>query len=136
MQNFGITKDEVRIIQDSFVKVCDTNCWELLYKKLFELDKDIPSLFRGDMKEQEHRIMTMMKVVVEGLNHPEIIIPAVQKMGSRHINEYEVQKNHYNSFKSALIYALEQTLGTEFTSDVRKSWEKFYDLLASTMKNQ
>lgn len=136
MQDYGITKDEISLIQNSFNKVCDTNCWELLYKKLFELDKQISTLFRGDIKEQEHRIMTMMKIVVEGLNHPEIIIPAVQKMGSRHSDEYEVQKKHYTTFKSALFYALEQTLGEDFTLDVKKSWEKFYDLLASTMKEQ
>lgn len=135
MKDFGISKGDIKLIQDSFGKVCDTNCWELLYKRLFELDKEIPSLFKGDIKDQQHRIMTMMKIVVEGLNHPEIIIPAIQKMGSRHL-EYEVQKKYYSTFKSALMYALEQTLGNDFTPDVKKSWENFYDLLASTMNEQ
>lgn len=135
MKDFGISQEDIKLIQDSFGKVCDTNCWELLYKKLFELDKEIPALFKGDMKDQQHRIMTMMKIVVEGLNHPEIIIPAIQKMGLRHV-EYGVYDKYYLTFKSALIYALEQTLGTDFTPNVKKSWEKFYDLLASTMNEQ
>jgi len=135
MENFGFSKVEVKLIQESFNKVCDTNCWELLYDKLFELDPKMSELFKGDLKEQQHRIMTMMRVVVEGMNNPQIIIPAIQKMGQRHNEDYEVRPEYYNNFKKSLIYAFSESLGNDFTPEIKKVWEKFYDLLSTTMKN-
>lgn len=128
------TQEEISLIQTSFLKICESDCWEIHYKRLFELDPDAIKLFKGDIKDQQHRIMTMMKTVVEGLNNPQIIIPAVQELGKRHY-EYNVRDEDYELFKESLLYAIEKVLGDEFTPDLKSAWNKFYDVLADIMKS-
>ena len=127
------TPKEIEILQGSFKKACDTNCWELLYKKLFELDSNAASLFTGDIKDQQHRIKTMMKTVTEGLNNPHIIIPAVQELGRKH-SDMGVAEFQYEKFKESLLYAIKETLGKDFDKQTQAAWEKYYDTLAETMK--
>ncbi len=127
------TPEEISLIQTSFLKICETNCWEIHYNRLFELDPEAVKLFKGDIKDQQHRIMTMMKTVVEGLNNPQIIIPAVQELGKRHY-EYNVKDEHYEIFKESLLYAIEKVLADEFTPELKSAWTKFYDVLADVMK--
>lgn len=129
----NLTTKEIEILQTTFKQVCDTNCWELLYKKLFELDPGSVSLFKGEMKDQEHRIKTMMKTVTEGLNNPHIIIPAVQELGRKH-SDAGVEGFHYATFKTSLLFALKEVLGISFTTEVKQAWEKYYDTLAESMK--
>jgi hemoglobin-like flavoprotein len=49
---------------------------------------------------------------------------------------YGVTNEQYSSVGSALIWTLEQGLGTDFTPEVREAWTTVYALLADTMKMQ
>jgi hemoglobin-like flavoprotein len=127
-----LSKDEIEILQSTFKKIEDTDCWEKLYNKFFTLAPEAKELFKGDIKDQQHRIMTMVKTICEGLNNPQIIIPAIQQMGMRHF-EYGVQNGHYNLFRDALMDAIKDTLGKEYTPQVEAAWNKLYSVMSENM---
>ena len=78
--------------------------------------------------------MQVIGTVVDGLNRLDQLIPAVSTLGRRH-TAYGVTDEHYSSVGRALIWALEQGLGADFTPEVKDAWTTVYDVLANTMKN-
>jgi class 3 adenylate cyclase/hemoglobin-like flavoprotein len=126
---------QVELVQSSFEKVkpiADKTA-ELFYQRLFELGPSLRHLFKGDIKEQERKLMAMLALAVEGLRQPEQIIAAVQDLGRRHAG-YGVKEEHYDIVGQALLWALAQVLGVEFTTPVRKAWEEAYIFLSEIMK--
>ena len=71
------------LVQSSFAKVkpISEKAAELFYQRLFELEPSFRRLFKGDMKEQERKLMATLAIAVEGLRHPDQIIDPVQKLG-------------------------------------------------------
>ncbi len=126
----------IELVQGTFEKVVPIadKAAEIFYDKLFELDPKLKPLFKGDMKEQGAKLMTMIGTAVNGLNNLEAIVPAVQNLGRSHVG-YGVEDSHYDTVGSALIYTLETGLGESFTSEVKDAWVEVYTLLATTMKD-
>lgn len=132
-----LSKDDIKIIQDSYKKLSDKHqeTGDYLYNHLFKSSPDVSNIFKGDMKEQSMTLMKMIKTVVEGLNNVQIIMPAIQQMGNRHI-DYGVSSDHFKHFKSSLLYAIEKVLGPDFNSNVKNSWSKLYDVLEEIMRSK
>jgi hemoglobin-like flavoprotein len=123
-------------VQESFALVAPIaeTAAELFYGRLFELDPSLRDLFHGDMREQGRKLMQMLTVAVRGLDHLEEIVPAVQALGRRHAG-YGVLDEHFETVGAALLWTLEQGLGSAFTPAVAQAWATAYNVLASTMKD-
>jgi hemoglobin-like flavoprotein len=131
-----MSPDQIDLVQRSWRQVApiaDTAA-QLFYERLFTLDPSLRALFRGDMKEQGRKLMTMISVAVSGLSRLEQLVPAVQALGRRHAG-YGVRDEHYGTVGAALIWTLEQGLGDAFTPPVREAWVATYGVLANTMKD-
>jgi hemoglobin-like flavoprotein len=137
MDYTDLTQEEIKLIQDSFKKISghQDKTGELFYEKLFEKDPEIIKLFNTDLKEQAHLLMRMVKTVVEGLNNPQIIVPAVQNLGKRHL-DYGVSAEQYKTFGDCLVMCFEKELGDDFNADVKCAWQKLYDILAAAMRGK
>ena len=105
----------------------------MFYRRLFELDPTLRPLFKGDLREQGRKLMQMLSVAVRGLNRLDELVPAVEQLGQGHVR-YGVQDSHYESVAAALLWTLEQGLGSDFTPEVGDAWATVYHLLAGTMK--
>lgn len=131
-----MTPQQIELVQGTWNKVlpiADTAA-ELFYGKLFSLDPSLRPLFKGDMKEQGRKLMSMIGTAVNGLTRLGEIVPAVQALGVRHAG-YGVKPAHYGTVATALVWTLEKGLGEAFTADVRASWVAAYTLLAKTMQD-
>lgn len=131
-----MTPKQIELVQATWKKVlpiADTAA-ELFYGKLFALDPSLKPLFKGDMKQQGRKLMTMIGTAVNGLTRLEQIVPAVQALGVRHAG-YGVKDAHYGTVAAALVWTLEQGLGELFTQEVKDSWVSAYTLLAKTMQD-
>lgn len=131
-----MTPKQVELVQGSWKKVlpiADTAA-AIFYRKLFELDPALKSLFRSDMKEQGRKLMAMISVAVTGLTRLETIVPAVQDLGRRHVG-YGVKDKHYDTVATALVFTLEKGLGDAFTPEMKDAWVTTYGVLAKTMKD-
>lgn len=126
----------IELVQGTFKEVVPIadKAAEIFYDKLFDLDPNLKPLFKGDMKEQGKKLMTMIGTAVNGLNNLEAIVPAVQNLGRNHVG-YGVKDSHYDTVGTALIYTLETGLGKLFTPDVKNAWVEVYTVLATTMKD-
>lgn len=126
----------IELVQGTFkqvVPIADTAA-EIFYNKLFELDPQLKPLFKGDMKAQGAKLMSMIGTAVNGLNNLDAIVPAVQNLGRGHV-VYGVKDSHYDTVGSALLFTLDKGLGEAFTAEVKEAWTEVYTLLATTMKD-
>ena len=130
-----MTPEQVKLVQDSWAKVVPISetAAELFYGKLFELDPDVRSMFKGDMKEQGRKLMAILNTAVNSLTNVEAIVPAIQEMGKRHV-QYGVKDSHYDTVGEALIWTLGAGLKDAFTDETKEAWIGVYTLVADTMK--
>lgn len=131
-----MTPEQKFIVQASFAKVVPIaeQAAQIFYGRLFELDPSLKPLFKGDMKEQGRKLMTMIRTAVAGLDKLDMLVPAVQDLGRRHVG-YGVQDRHYDTVGAALLWTLEKGLAEDFTPRVKEAWTVVYGVLATTMKN-
>jgi hemoglobin-like flavoprotein len=128
--------DQIKLVQKSFEKVRPISevAAELFYNHLFELTPSLKSLFKGDMKTQGRMLMQMIDYAVTCLDNPDTLIPTIQDLGKRHVG-YGVKGKDYEAVGEALLWALEQGLGKDFTPDIKEAWAEAYKLLSDTMKS-
>lgn len=105
----------------------------LFYFKLFELDPSLKLLFKNDMGEQKRKLMHTLGFAIVNLNSLETLVPVLRLLGKRH-GGYGVKDEHYESVGTALLWALEQGLGADFTPEVKQAWTAVYQALAAVMK--
>lgn len=130
-----MNQHQIQLVQTSFEKVkpiADVAA-DLFYTRLFELAPSLRHLFKEDMSEQKHHLMTTLAFAVSGLHKPDKILTAVRQLGIRHIG-YGVLPHHYNTVGAALLWTLGQGLGDAFTPEVEEAWTAVYTLLANTMQ--
>ncbi|WP_455196392.1 globin family protein [Kaarinaea lacus] len=131
-----MTPEQKDLVQTTFadvVPIADTAA-KLFYGKLFELDPELKSLFKGDMEEQGRKLMKIIATAVNGLDRLDEIVPVVEDLGKRHVG-YGVKDKDYNTVGAALLWTLKQGLDSSFTPEVEEAWTVVYTLLADTMKN-
>lgn len=129
-----MTPEKIVLVQDSFKKVAPIAgpAADIFYAKLFEIAPQVRPLFPEDMSDQKKKLMQMIGIAVNGLTKLDEILPAVQDLGRRH-NGYDVTPEHYDYVGEALIYALGQGLGDDFTDEVKAAWIETYGTLAAVM---
>ncbi len=130
-----MTPEQIELVRESWAKVrpISEQAAELFYGRLFELDPALKPLFKGDMKTQGGKLMTMLHTAVTGLTRLEAIVPAVQALGRRHV-DYGVKEADYDTVGAALLWTLGQGLGEGFTPEVEAAWTEAYTVLSTTMK--
>jgi len=129
-----MTPKQISLVQETWQKVkpIAPQAAEIFYQTLFEMDPALKPLFKNNMTEQGNKLMTMLDTAVKLLNSPEKLIPAVQKLGERHV-DYGVTTQHYDTVGAALLKTLEVGLGDAFTVTVKRAWTAVYKVLSSTM---
>src|SRR3954447_4434333 len=124
-----MTPSQIDLVQISFAKVrpiADTAV-RLFYERLFEIAPEVRPLFNRDMKEQGRKLMTTLALVTKGLKSLEAILPAARSLAAKHVS-YGVKAEHYQPVGYALLWTLEQGLGSDFTPEVRDAWLAAYTL--------
>jgi hemoglobin-like flavoprotein len=126
---------QIDLVQKTFnqVKPIAAAAAEMFYARLFHLDPNLRSMFKGDMGKQGAMLMSMIGAAVNGLRNLETLSPVVRQLGARH-TKYGVQPQHYATVGDALLWTLEQGLEDDFTPEVRDAWVAAYGLLSEVMQ--
>lgn len=103
------------------------------YQRLFQLDPTLRPLFHGDITQQGAKLMTVLTLVVFGLNQTQQILWPLRRLGERHVT-YGVEPQHYDTVGEALLWTLSQLFGPAFTPEVEEAWDAAYRLLVGLMQ--
>ena len=130
-----MTPEQIIIVQTTFSYVLPfaDETADSFYHHLFHLEPSLRPMFKRDMDSQRRKLISSLVLVIKNLQRPEVFLLKVQNLGRTHV-DYGVQSHHYDLVGKALLYAIEQRLGADFTAEVEAAWVAAYTLLANVMK--
>jgi nitric oxide dioxygenase len=130
-----MTPQQVALVQQSFQKAANLGeaVADIFYAELFAIDPHLRAMFKSDMREQGRKLLATLAYVVNGLDRPETVIPAAQKLAIKHV-DYGVTARHYTLVGNALLRTLSKGLGPDFTPETRTAWIAAYKTLADVMR--
>jgi hemoglobin-like flavoprotein len=130
-----MTPEQITRVQISFDKIApiSATAGALFYRRLFELDPGLRSMFAGDLSAQSRKLMEMIELVVANLGQFEALLSQVQALGRAHAG-YGVQEAHYDVVGAALLWTLRTGLEEQFTPADEAAWAAAYAVLADAMK--
>jgi hemoglobin-like flavoprotein len=106
----------------------------MFYDRLFEIDPTTRPLFRStDMTQQRKKLVQVLAVAIGSLDKLETLVPTVEDLGRRHAG-YGVKDEHYDSVGAALLWTVQQGLGTAWNAEVKEAWTDVYRLLSGVMR--
>ena len=131
-----MTPDQKQLVQSTWkqvVPIADTAA-TLFYQRLFEIDPSTRPLFRTTgMARQRQMLLQVLGVAVAGLDRLDALLTTVEDLGRRHAG-YGVKDEHYDSVGSALLWTLEQGLGSAWNAEVAAAWTEVYGILSGIMR--
>jgi hemoglobin-like flavoprotein len=131
-----MSPEQKALVKETWRKVApmaDTAA-RLFYDRLFEIDATTRTLFKTThFAEQRRKLIQALTLVVQGLDHLEALVPTLADLGRRHA-QYGVTDSHYDTVGTALLWTLEQGLGSGWTPEVKAAWSGAYALLADVMR--
>jgi hemoglobin-like flavoprotein len=104
----------------------------MFYRRFFVVAPETRSWFPSDPKRQHIALMDMMAAIVSALDKQELFQSITTYAGLRHAC-FGAKPAHFSLFGDALIWSLEQQLGSSFTSELRAAWRTLYDEVQSKM---
>jgi len=142
-----MTPAQLRLLKQSFSKIQPNSDQFGLsfYERLFAISPELKSMFGTDIKIQQAKFMKVIKEFVELNMRSSISLPVTAKAsesaiipgafwsGKLHM-AYGVRLEDYDAMKSALLWAMEKTLGDDYTAEVAEAWSQAYDLIAGSMR--
>jgi hemoglobin-like flavoprotein len=129
-----MTPEQKQLVKDSWAQVLpikDTAA-ELFYGRLFEVYPEVQPMFKGDMKDQGQKLMTMLNTAVNGLDNLEALLQPLKNLGAKH-KGYGVSAADYDKVADAFLWTLDKGLGDAFTDDVKDAWVVTYTTVAGVM---
>jgi hemoglobin-like flavoprotein len=128
--------EQARLITTSWSRVASMadSAIEQFYNRLFQIDPSARALFRAtDMPEQRRKVIEALSLALQSLDDLKALTPTLEELGRRH-QRYGVTTAHYDSVGQALLWTLEQGLGTAWTPATAAAWTELFGQLADVMK--
>ena len=124
----------IQLIKDSFKMVTPIadQAAEIFYTKLFEKAPQLKPMFKGDMKKQGEKLMSILGFTVDWLTDIKRFVPVLEELGKNHV-DYGVKNKHYKIVGVTFLETLEAGLGEHWTPELKKAWSEAYKLIAKTM---
>ena len=129
-----MTPEQVAMVQSSVAQLGrqTTDLAARFYERLFEAAPSFRDMFSEHPAVQEALFLSELAVLVDSISQFDAFIARTRRLGASHA-AYGVTYTHYETVGLALLDALADTLGPEFTSELRSAWRLAYDLMAETM---
>ena len=131
-----MTPQQIKLVKESwgYIIVKSSEAGDLFYNRLFELAPSVRPLFKGDVKEQARKLMSMVTLVVSKLEKLDTVINEVKALGARH-NKYGTKPEHYALVGQSLIWTLSKGLGDRWNKETEDAWTEAYSILSNAMVN-
>ncbi len=130
----ALSAEDVRRIRNGWARVVPAGdlAARMFYGRLFQLDPSLRPLFHADMKRQGEKLLATLDSIVASLDDLSGLMPVARALASRHVG-YGAQPAHYDTVGEALVWAVGQIVGPDFTEADRQAWRRAYAGLAGEM---
>jgi len=126
---------DIDLIEASFeqIKPSAIAFSDCFYRHLFQNNPALKPMFAEVSPElQQKKLVASLALIVENLHNPSSLGQALQGLGAYHVTK-GTEKDHYPQVGEALLQALQEYLGDNWTPSVAQAWLEAYQLIATTM---
>lgn len=102
------------------------------YQTMFTNNPEVKAFFNMDRQESGEQPKALAMTVLaaaQNIDNLESLLPAVQKIGQRHV-EVGILPEHYPIVGKNLLIAIKDVLGDAATDEVIDAWGKAYGVIA------
>jgi len=129
-----MTPEQIGLVQDSFRRVTarsDALAADF-YARLFAADPSARELFTTDMSVQRIKFIRELEEILRTIGDFEAFLAHLADLGARHAG-YGVRPVHYRTFADALLAALAEAEGDQWSAELEAAWSSAHDLVAEAM---
>jgi len=132
-----MTPVQVQLVRETFPAVQEVAgaMTRVFYGRVFLKAPETRQLFHGNIEVQGRKFAEMLTALVDSLPNLERYAVPLRAMGRRHVG-YGVMPAYYAVVSEALVWALGQTLESEFTPDVKAAWTALVNEVAALMLSE
>ena len=103
------------------------------FERLFEADPAIEPLFRHtNLAGLRHKLLVTLGEMVRLLDEPERLVAVIAPLGRRHAG-YGVRERDYATGTVALVGAIRDVIGDDFTMEMEEGWRELHGLVSAVM---
>ncbi len=103
------------------------------YDTLFRSNPELKVLFANtSLEAQEKKLIFSLAAIIENLRNPEVLTPALQSLGARHLQVGTIEA-HYPLVGQALLETFAVYLGSAWTEEAAEAWLGAYKVIANIM---
>jgi hemoglobin-like flavoprotein len=129
-----MTPEQLALVRTSYATLGSdaTAMADEFYARLFAADPSARELFTDGPDVMAVKFEAELAALVDAISSFPDFAPRVRDLGTRHA-AYRVKSRHYSAAREALIGALANHLGDDWTPDVEAAWRRAYNLVAEMM---
>lgn len=131
----SISLAKIQLVQESFNRIAARadDVAQLFYARLFQAQPELRAMFRNDLALQRQKLMDTLVLAVRSLDDISGLVPELKQLALRH-RDYGVTTEHYELVGNALLSALAETFGPEWTPELQWAWGDIYWVIAKAMQ--
>lgn len=131
------TKTQISLLKESIPTIREHFAPASLdfYENLFSIAPETRPLFREDLAGQGMKYMTTLLTLVDLLDDPAAFDAELDDLARSHAT-VGVRAEYYAPMGSALLVTLGESLGREFTEELRLAWRAAYEHVAAEMQQR
>ena len=126
---------KINLLEESFQAVAPKGdeLVDTFYRNLFADYPQVKPLFENaDMADQKKKLLASLKLVVDNLRRPDVLGPALEQLGSRHV-DYGTQEEHYPAVGATLLKSLAEIAGDLWNDEFNQAWAEAYEEISKLM---
>ena len=104
----------------------------LFYEHLFRVAPETRGLFKSDMDVQRQHFSAALAVILKNVTMLDVLTEPLRQLGSGHAM-IGVRPHHYPIVRDAMLHAMEQVLGREWTPELADDWRDVFDTVSRIM---
>jgi nitric oxide dioxygenase len=103
------------------------------YERLFTRFPQTRAFFAAtDMLEQRKKLQQSLALIIEHMQHPEVLGDMLQELGQRHVT-YGIRPEHYPLVGAVLLETFADFLGKHWTQAHHDAWAQAYEAVSNLM---
>jgi hemoglobin-like flavoprotein len=130
----ALTEEDVRIVKESLptIRTHLQPASMIFYENLFKIAPELRPMFREDLAGQGMKFFSTLHTIFDMLTAPEAAQSEMDDLSDSH-TALGVKVEHFAPMREALDMTLTETLGQDFTPEIRDAWLRAYDDVAADM---
>jgi len=103
---------------------------EIFYARLFAAAPAVRTLFPGDMRPQQAKLLAALVLVRKSLRDLDRVLPTLRALGAKHAG-YGARPAHYGVVAAALIAAMAEMAGDAWRPQYEEAWSEALGFIAA-----